>query len=342
MKNFFLLFLLLSSYLSVSAQKAELSPLFSDNKPLNIKLELSLKDVRKETNDTTYMEGILHFEIPSGTWDTIDVKIRTRGDFRLKECFYPPLRLKIKKKDAEGTIFEGNKALKLVLPCKKSGDCNDYVVKEFLCYKIYETITPYTFSTRLVNIDFWDNSGKNPKNYQLVGFFIEDDDLVAERYNGMVKEKLTLHPLALHDTTAIQHDLFQYLIANIDWSTTYMHNEKIIVTEDPLRYIPLTYDFDMSGFVNAPYAVVNPDFEMTTVRDRIYRGFCRKDDQVVEYVRNQYVQEEAKIFATINSYEKLLPERDYKSLEKFVTEFFETLKDDKKFKQEILDKCRTE
>ena len=165
----------------VAAQEPKFSPLFSADDPLNIKLELSLKDVRKETNDTTYMDGVMHYESAS-QWDSIDVKIRTRGDFRLKECFYPPLRVKIKKKDAKGTVFEGNKALKLVLPCKKSGDCNDYVVKEFLCYKIYEIITPYTFSTRLVNIDFWDNSGKNPKNYQLIGFFIEDDDIVAERY----------------------------------------------------------------------------------------------------------------------------------------------------------------
>ena len=50
-----------------------------------------------------------------------------------------------------------------------------------------------------------------------------------------------------------------------------MHNEKIILTEDPLRYIPLTYDFDMSGFVNAPYAVINPDFEM----DNLFQSFTK-------------------------------------------------------------------
>ena len=106
--------------------------------------------------------------------------------------------------------------------------------------------------------------------------------------------------------------------------------------------ILLTYEFDVSGFVNAPDEVVNPDFEMETVRDRIYRGFCRKDQQVVQYVRNQYIQEETKIFSTIKDYENLLPERDYTSLEKFVNEFFEILKDDKQFNLAILDKCRTE
>lgn len=329
--------------LPTKAQEPEFSLLFSEDTPINIKLNISIKEVRKETNDTTYMEDVyLHYEKENSVWDSIRVEIRTRGDFRLKQCFFPPLRVKIKKDDAKGTIFEGNKALKLVVPCNKGGDNNSLIVKEFLCYKIYETITPYTFSTRLVNIDLWDETGRNHKNYQLTGFLIEDDDLVADRFNAEVKDNMTLHPLALHDTSAIRHDLFQYFIANIDWSTTYMHNEKIILTRDPLRYIPLTYDFDMSGFVNASYAVVNPDFDMNNVRDRVYRGFCRKDDRVVLYVRSQFIELERSILATIASYQEMLDDKDYASLEKFVSEFFEIMKSDKLFKMEILDKCRTE
>jgi len=118
--------------------------------------------------------------------------------------------------------------------------------------------------------------------------------------------------------------------------------KKIILTEDPLRYIPLTYDFDMSGFVNAPYAVINPQFEMTTVRDRIYRGFCRKDDRVLQYVRNQYLQEEESIYNCIAEYEDLMDKRDYGSLVKFVDDFFEVMKSDKLFESEIIEKCRTE
>lgn len=334
-------FIILIGY-SASAQKPEFSPLFLKEIPLNIRLEVSIKEVRKETNDTTYMDGIMHYENKTGTWDSIDVKIRTRGDFRLKECFFPPLRIKIKKSNAKGTLFEGNKALKLVMPCNKGGDNNGLIVREFLCYKIYEAITPYTFSTRLVNLDFWDRTGKKHKNYKLTTFFIEDDDIVADRFNAKVKEGLNLHPLALHDTSAIKHDFFQYMIANIDWSTTYMHNEKIMLTEDPLRYIPLTYDFDMSGFVNAPYAMVNPDFDMDNIRDRVYRGFCRNNDQVLYYVRDQFIELEPTIYDIISEYEQLLDEKDYRSLVKFIQEFYETIKNDKTFKLEILDKCRKE
>ena len=340
MRNLSIVVFLITIALSSLAQEPEFSALFSEEEPVNIRLNISLKEVRKETNDTTYMEGVMHYENETGTWDSIPVKIRTRGEFRLRECFYPPLRVKIKKSDAKGTLFEGNKALKLVMPCNKGGDNNGLVVREFMCYKLYEAITPYTFSTRMVNLDFWDMTGKKPKNYQLTTFFIEDDDLVADRFDAEVKDGLNLHPLALHDTSAIRHDLFQYLIANIDWSTTYMHNEKIMLTEDPLRYIPLTYDFDMSGFVNAPYAVINPEFDMENIRDRIYRGFCRKNNDVVFFVRNQFIEKEQAIYDIIAGYQDQLEERDYKSLVKFVDEFYETIKNDKSFKLEILDKCR--
>lgn len=324
------------------AQESKFTPLFSQDTPINIKLSLSLKDFKKETNDSTYMDGSLLYENESGVWDSIKVDIRTRGDFRLKQCFFSPIRLKINKDDAKGTIFEGNKALKLVLPCNKSSDNNALIVKEFLCYKIYEAVTPYTFSTRLLNIDFWEMSGKNPKNYQLTGFFIEDDDLVAKRFDADVKENANLHPLAMHDTTVVRHDLFQYLIANIDWSTTFLHNAKIIQTKDPVRRIPLTYDFDQSGFVDAPYGVIHPELGMTNIKDRIYRGFCRTDNNVIFYVRNQYIQLEDTIFGVMNKYKDLLDEKDFASLEKFVLDFYKIMKSDKLFQSEILDKCRTE
>ena len=340
MKSLFSIALAILIGYSVRAQKPTFSPLFSDDTPVNIRLKMSIKEVRKQTNDTTYMEDVLYYQNENGVWDSLDVKIRTRGDFRLKQCYYAPLRIKIKKKVSKGTLFEGNKALKLVLPCNRGGDCNELVVKEFMCYRLYEAITPYTFSTRLVNIDLHETSGKKVKNHQLKGFFIEDDDLVAERFNATVKKELSLHPLALHDTSTIQHDFFQYLIANIDWSTTYKHNEKIILAKDPVRYIPLTYDFDMSGFVNASYAVLNPQFDMDNVRDRIYRGFCRKNNDVVFYVREQFIRLEQTMYDIMAVYKDMLDERDYNSLVKFVEGFYKTFKDDKSFKLEILDKCR--
>ena len=310
---------------SLLAQMRDVTPLFASQDPLHIKLKMTFKEFKKQTNDSTYMDGVIYYEENNGTWDSIKVELRTRGDFRLRECFFPPIRVKIKKGDAQGTIFEGNKALKLVMPCKKSKETNTLVLREYMCYKIYETVTPYTFNTRLLSIDLTEGTGKKADDYQLSGFFIEDDDLVAERHKAEVKE-LTLHPLSLHDTTAVRHDLFQYFIANIDWSTTFMHNAKIIQTTEPFRNIPLTYDFDQSGFVDASYATLNPEFNMTNVKDRIYRGFCRKDNAIVYYVRNQYIELEGAIFEIMRNYKSYFEEKEFTSTEKFASDFFKIMK----------------
>ena len=45
--------------------------------------------------------------------------------------------MKIKKDQTAGTIFEGNKTMKLVLPCKLESENNDNILQEFIAYKIY-------------------------------------------------------------------------------------------------------------------------------------------------------------------------------------------------------------
>ena len=56
---------------------------------------------------------------------------------------------------------------------------------------------------------------------------------------------------------------------------------------------------------------------------------------------NLFIQLEETIFGIMNEYKDKLDDKDFNSLNKFVQEFYETMKDDKFFKSEILDKCRT-
>ncbi len=130
----------------VAAQKSETLPLFQDEKPLAVKLSYSIAAVRKNTNDTVYASTQLSYKNAQDGWDSLAVGLRARGDFRRKNCFFSPIRLKIKKNNAKETVFAGNKSLKLVLPCKYAKNAHDLIMKEYLCYKIYEAITPFSFS----------------------------------------------------------------------------------------------------------------------------------------------------------------------------------------------------
>jgi hypothetical protein len=57
-----------------------------------------------------------------------------------------------------------------------------------------------------------------------------------------------------------------------------LHNMRVI--QLPTRtLIAVPYDFDLSGFVNAPYAVPDRRLGLRTVVDRKYRGPCRTTDE---------------------------------------------------------------
>lgn len=351
MKN--LTFLLLTFLISnwSFGQKASKEDLFSTHEPLSLKLDFSFKKLKDDTNDSTYLDKVLYFKSGDDPWDSIEVRLRRRGHFRLEKCYFPPVKVRIKKKKRKGTIFEDHKNLKLVIPCERSKDADALVVREYLCYQIYEHITPYSFRTRLTPIELIDHAKKKDRRYKLQAFLIEDDKRVAKRNDAEIRDDVVTHPLRLHDTTAVRHAMFQYLIANMDWSATYQHNEKIMRTENPGRNIPLAYDFDQAGFVNATYAVLNPEFERATVnpdlirddvRDRVYRGFCRNNDELMHHVRSEFLDLEGKIFEIIEDHKGYMEERDLKSLNRFIKKFYTTLKDDKLFKYHILSQCRKE
>ena len=118
--------------------------LYADQTPMEIKLSYSNKEVNKNTNDTTFIKTSMEF-LHEGKWASIDVRLRARGNFRRAECYFPPIKMKIKKSKAEGSLFEGNKNLKLVVPCLIQDEKNDNIVQEFIAYKLYEKISPFHF-----------------------------------------------------------------------------------------------------------------------------------------------------------------------------------------------------
>jgi hypothetical protein len=130
------------------------------------------------------------------------------------------------------------------------------------------------------------------------------------------------------------------MIANTDWSTTFLHNAKVIQLKDSKEYIPLTYDFDMAGFVDAPYAVVNETLNIADVKERLFRGFCRSEEGF-QSVRKEFIANEEAIKAVLMRYQNDFEPREFNSMVKYIDEFFATMKSDKKFKAEIIDHCRT-
>lgn len=322
--------------------QAHFDSVFDVQNPLHIALSISIKEVKKSKEDSSYISDKLYYQDASGINDSIKIGLKGRGNFRLRECYFPPLWIKIKKDKSKGTLFEGNKKLKLVLPCYTQRSNSDLILKEYLCYKLYDVISPYAFKTRLADIDLTEQRGKKNKMFKVKGILIEDIDKTAKRTDSKTAEVTRINPQALQDTGALRFDLFQFMIANTDWSKTFQHNNKLIYRQP--YYIPVPYDFDMSGLVDAPYAVVSmigdKQLPIESVRERLYRGFCRSPE-LTQFVRSEFLLKEETLLSIPDLLNGELSDKEITGIKEYLKEFFDILRNDNLFATNILDKCRS-
>jgi len=320
---------------------AKVSKLFSSDSVLHIKMNYANKAVRKSTNDSTYLNLDLGYQIRNEEWKTLPVRIRSRGKNRLKNCYFAPIKIKIKKEDYKGTLFKGNKELKLVLPCHIEKAGNDYLLKEFLAYKLYELVSPYHYKTRLLNITLSEPKGKKIKVHNIKGFFIEDIKKVAKRHGGKVLKR-NVHPMQQDALCSVQNAFFQFMIGNTDFSTAYQHNEKLLFVNKTT--LPVPFDFDMSGLCNTSYSEVSTVggdvLPITDVTQRMYRGF-KRDNEVLFEVRKQFLENKPNMLAIIESYKDQFENpKQYVLCLGYIKDFFYVLSNDAKFNKEILNRAR--
>jgi hypothetical protein len=315
--------------------------LFREESPLPLQLRYSNKEIKRETNDSTYLQSRIWYR-ETEQWDSLPVRLRARGNFRRKTCYFAPLKLKFRRSSARNTVFEGSETLKLVLPCLLERNSGDYVLKEYLAYKLYQVIAPYHFKTRLLEIALFDDRGRREVDHHFFGFLIEDMDQLTVRYGGQEVRRY-IHPLQQDDLASVRNAFFEYMIANTDFSTKQLHNQKLLFEEK--RIIPLPYDFDMSGLVNAPYAAVtniqNLSGTITHVTDRIYKGYER-ERPLLDQVRNEYLEKKPDLLGELYRLKELFEDQaQYREASDFLLSFFAILEDDKKFEREIATRLRT-
>lgn len=314
----------------------ETTPLFETRDPLPISIRASIRSLKRDTNDSTYLDGTLSFGSP-GASDSVSMRLRARGNFRRTQCYFAPVKLKFRKKDVAGTVFDGHHELKLVLPCLMGSGADDLVLKEYLAYRIYEILSPYYYKTRPVRVTFNEIRGKREKTHELLGFLIEDHGTLARRYGGK-RLRQTVAPQMQDEVHSATLNLFQYLIGHTDFSMRELHNIRLYYISE--RYVSIPYDFDMAGLVDAPYATVSNTQRLGgsigSVRQRIYKGY-RRPDSVMQEVRAQFLEKRAEVFELLESLEPLFRDgSDYGKTRNYLESGFEVLEDDRQFERHIL------
>ncbi len=273
--------------------------------------------------------------------------MRTRGNFRLarRNCDFPPLRLNLKKDESIGTVFENQDKLKLVVPCKLGQDYwEQYVISEYLIYRMLNLLTPWSFRVRFARVTYVDSSGKDDP-FTRYGFLIEDDSDMAARAGGWKEDWVggQLHPIQLDKNHAILVEVFQYMIGNTDWSGAEMHNMEL-VRRAGAQAITVPFDFDFSGLVNARYATPDPRLSIRSVRQRLFRGFCPEDlgRQPEDYqeVYELFLSRKDEIYELLRSQEGLEEDRMEDTL-KYLDDFYDTLADPGRIRSRMLSTCRS-
>jgi len=177
---------------------------------------------------------------------------------------------------------------------------------------------------QLVSLHMEDSEGKQ-KPRELLAFVIEDEDEMSARLGGKIYDPRSVSRRSLYQEAYAMLSIFQYLIGNTDWFVLNKHNTKFVRTENPPAIIPIAYDFDFAGLVNAPYAVPNEKMPITSVRDRFFIGDCGVEGQYEEVIK-KLSSKKSEIFDLVENC-TYLNDRSRASLIKYLTESFEILED---------------
>lgn len=288
-------------------------------------LELTLQfDIRQFTRTKMKPESLpAQLTVKRGNGDTLhqQIKIKARGEFRRSCCAFPPIMLNFKT-DAKGSnaIQNGGK-IKLVTHCNQTPAFETYVLKEYLVYKLYNLLTPYSFQTRLVKIKYID-SRKPYKSYTEFGFLIESVDSLAARNHAVEVKTQALTQKEMAQTDMARVALFNFMVGNTDWYVPLRHNIKVLKSADipSDKGIPVVYDFDYAGLVNASYAVPNEALPIRHVTERLYMGICL-EDETIKPVIDEFMEAREKLTGTIRDF-NYLPEGHKKQAESYIDSFY--------------------
>ncbi|MFT5134590.1 MAG: hypothetical protein ACI9SC_003070 [Gammaproteobacteria bacterium] len=327
--------------------KAKLSKLFQSHESLNIRLEGPFKKLgKKRKEDRPYFESALIYKDDGGMDVRIDLKIRVRGNYRAKKeiCRFPPLKLNFSKKTLKDTIFDGEDKLKLVTHCQGASKYEQFVLLEYLNYRLQNLLTDYSLRARLATVEYYDTDSKKVIDTKMA-FFIEDKEGMATRVGAellKVKriEKEQYDQDLLHMATA-----FEYMLGNTDFSVILGPGEENCCHNIiPLQInggptIPVPYDFDGSGIVNPPYLSPPEHLGIRSTRQRLYRGYCQNTAGFKKTFA-VFHEQRAAIFDLYNN-QAGLEEKTLRGTLSYLENFYESISDDDKIVSEFIDKCRS-
>jgi hypothetical protein len=341
---------LLTLALLVAAPASARTPLFDDEAPIAITVTGPLAElVRAAGGAPKPYPAALTVTDGAGAPKTFTIQLQARGISRRTRgyCRFPPLWLKFDKAEVRDMLFAHQKKLKLVTYCRPAPGYDQHIVLEYLAYRLYSLVTPVSYRVRPAEVTY--REGAADPGITRFGFLIEDIGDVAVR-NG--REELTAksHEVSqarLDAQAAARATLFEYMIGNLDWEflagppgAGCCHNGRLLAAPGAKAataagVVPVPYDYDSSGFVDAPYAEPPEGMKIT---DRFYHRYCATRPALGAVIDEFRARRQAMLALVENEPHLDAAFRD--KAERYLQSFFAELDDPSRVKRDIIDHCR--
>ena len=317
---------------------AEPALLFRSQAPLQLTLTANFKALHKsKTKRSGYHPAVIKYNDGSGERD-MDIRVRSRGHWRLKNCDMPPLLLNFSKPRTFGTPFEGLDRGRLVMHCKNNDEFDQYVLREYNLYRVWNELTALSHRARLVKVTYVDSASGTPITTRHA-FILEDDEMMAERNGGKVLDAQGAKVGDLNSYHDALVGVFQYMVGNVDWSVAGLHN--VILVNKEAGVYATVYDFDFTGTVKTRYSIPDYRLPIRTVRQRLFRGYCAPPEEY-EQVFAWFNDRKEAIYALYSDeIGQLLDPKYREETIKYYDDFYKTINDRGLARDRIVRSCLT-
>lgn len=299
--------------------------LFKDDNLIDVSLSFDLSTYFRSKPQEAYLKAEITFH--PGKTDSIskEIRLKTRGVFRNRYCMFAPIELNFKKTDFGYSDLNRITKLKLVPQCSAGKDKEDYVLREYLAYKLFNVLTDTSFRVRLLTVNYFD-SEKKKKPVRQYGFFIEPAEMLAARLKCTQVKIKTLTQKNIFPEVMDRLSIFNFMIGNYDWAVPGLHNVVVLksLNVDPYGMgIAIPHDFDWTGLVNASYAIPAENVGTDNVRERYFVGVCRTKE-VYNKDLDMFAKKKAEFYKVINEFQ-YLSQKDKKDITGYLDGFFNQL-----------------
>ena len=326
------------------SEPARAAGVFDSDQVLELRIATDLKTLMDDRDSLKAKShpGTVSYVDADGQAVSLEVELKTRGHWRRqkKNCDFAPIKIDFPKakEHPAGSIFASQGDLKLITHCRtKDATFEQYVLREYLVYRLYNLLTPASFRARLIRATYVDTAGKQD-SVTRYAFVIEGDKRMAERANATVLETKGARFDDLDPAAAATMSAFQYLIGGTDWSLVGLHNVVLIQQKETGAVVPVPYDFDWAGIVWTKYSFPDYRLPIKTVRDRIYRGICRKPEEW-EPVLSAFREKKVSLFSVYDSFPQL-DSKYTRETKEYLNGFYQVIERPGSLKVEMINPCR--